>query len=208
MSALTKNLENDAIIEMLEIYINSILYKRKLYPEAVFRVRKAYNIPIYVSIYEALNKHIASTLQTARELNRAGKLHRLVIAILTNGQPSESYTFQFDHQGFALENDENMIHFEEEVRKSLLSLDARMKDLPTLDAERENTTFKIYLQCPESAHVQIAAHPRLSSFPFVKESITSQPLEESKVQLLPVVHTKHTGIDIFVEEHVTSVLDK
>ncbi|XP_052868570.1 DNA polymerase zeta subunit 2 [Anopheles cruzii] len=202
MGSPSKNMESDIIIEMIEIYINAILYKRKLYPEAVFRVRKAYNIPVYISVYESLNSYIAKTLQTARELNRMRKLHRLAVVILSKDtQPLERYVFELDHRGFALENDEHLINFEEELRKSLLSLDSRMKDLTPLPDQKE-ATFKISLQCTESASAHIASQPRLSSFAFVRDETHSETeVEKSKIELLPVVHTKNVGINIFVEEH-------
>ncbi|XP_058055942.1 DNA polymerase zeta subunit 2 [Anopheles bellator] len=201
MGSPTENMESDVIIEMIEIYVNAILYKRKLYPEAVFRVRKAYNIPVYISVYESLNSYIAKTLQTARELKRMRKLHRLAVVILSKeAQPLERYVFELEHRGFVLESDEHMINFEEELRKSLLSLDSRMKDLAPLPDAKE-ATFKIYLQCTESASAHITAQPRLSSFPFVRVDIASEPVEKSKIELLPVVHTKNVGISIFVEEH-------
>uniref|UniRef100_A0AAG5CYK6 HORMA domain-containing protein n=1 Tax=Anopheles atroparvus TaxID=41427 RepID=A0AAG5CYK6_ANOAO len=201
MAPAAENLENDVIIEMMEIYINAILYKRGLYPEAIFRARKAYNIPVYISIYKSLNEYIERTLLAARELKRNRKLDRLEVLIYhSEEKPNESYVFDFEHKGLALEDDQSMIAFEEELRKSLLALDSRMKDLKPLPTDAD-ARFKIVLHTTESSFVKIGSNPRLQSFPFVKDTAAEDVMEKSKIQLLPVLHTSNVGIQIFVEEY-------
>ncbi|XP_053671625.1 DNA polymerase zeta subunit 2 [Anopheles nili] len=193
--------EIDVVIEMMEIYINSILYKRKLYPEALFRIRKAYNIPVYISIYKNLNVYIANTLQAVRELLSERKVSKLeVIVYQDQSHPMESYVFKLNYSHMRLEEDENMRVFEEELRKSLLSLDARMKDLKDLP-EESDVKFKIVLHTTESAFVKIGTDPRLQNFPFVKESIVSTANEMAKIELLPVLQTSRVGVNVFVEEY-------
>ncbi|KFB40830.1 AGAP001326-PA-like protein [Anopheles sinensis] len=188
-------------MEMVEIYVNAILYKRNLYPEAIFRARKAYNIPVYMSIYKTLNEYIEKTLRAARELNRTHKLRRLEVLIYHDEEkPKESYVFDFDRKGFALEKDQCMLAFEEELRSSLLALDSRMKDLKPLPAD-DDVRFKIVLHTTESAFVKIGSDPRLQSFPFVKNNAVEEAMEKSKIQLLPVLHTSSVGIQVYVEEY-------
>uniref|UniRef100_A0A182P9L6 HORMA domain-containing protein n=1 Tax=Anopheles epiroticus TaxID=199890 RepID=A0A182P9L6_9DIPT len=161
MSSVKQKQEVDVVIEMMEIYINSILYKRKLYPEAIFRIRKAYNIPVYVSIYSALNDYIAQTLKAAREMLRNRKIRRMEMIIFEDpDNPMESYVFNLQYLGLVMENDENMSAFEEELRQSLLSLDARMKNLNRLP-ESKDVKFKILLHTTESAYVRIGNDPHL-----------------------------------------------
>uniref|UniRef100_A0A182K596 HORMA domain-containing protein n=1 Tax=Anopheles christyi TaxID=43041 RepID=A0A182K596_9DIPT len=201
MTSAAEKQEIDVIIEMMEIYINSILYKRKLYPEAIFRIRKAYNIPVYVSIYSALNDYIAQTLKAAREMLRNRKMRRLEVAIFENQENLlESYVFNLNYQGNAMEHDENMSAFEEELRQSLLSLDARMKNLKRLP-QNMDVKFKILLHTTESTYVRIGNDPRLQSFPFVKEPEVQEADEKSRIELLPVLQTSCVGINVFVEEY-------
>ncbi|XP_035896694.1 mitotic spindle assembly checkpoint protein MAD2B [Anopheles stephensi] len=203
MSSAADKREIDVIIEMMEIYINSILYKRKLYPEAIFRIRKAYNIPVYISIYSALNNYIAQTLKAARELIKTRKMRRLEVIIFKEQEtPLESYVFDLNYNGVAsaLENDENLSAFEEELRKSLLSLDARMKDLKKL-GESADIKFKIMLHTTKLAYVKIGNDARLQSFPFVEEKPVHGADEMSKIELLPVLQTSCVGVNVFVEEY-------
>ncbi|XP_049284547.1 DNA polymerase zeta subunit 2 [Anopheles funestus] len=201
MSSATEKREIDVIVEMMEIYINSILYKRKLYPEAIFRIRKAYNIPVYISIYTALNDYIAQTLKAARELIRNGKMRRLEVIIFKEQEnPMESYVFDLNYGTFVSENDENMSAFEEELRKSLLSLDARMKDLKSV-SQIADIKFKIMLHTTKLAYVKIGNDPRLQSFPFVQEVAVHEVDEKCKIELLPVLQTSRVGINVFVEEY-------
>lgn len=51
-------MENDLFLEMLEVYINSILYVRELYPAAIFRKRRVYNTSAYISIFPPLNQYL------------------------------------------------------------------------------------------------------------------------------------------------------
>uniref|UniRef100_A0A903Z0F4 HORMA domain-containing protein n=1 Tax=Anopheles minimus TaxID=112268 RepID=A0A903Z0F4_9DIPT len=193
--------EVDVIIEMMEIYINAILYKRKLYPEAIFRIRKAYNIPVYISIYTALNDYITKSLKAARELMRNGKMRRLEVIIFQEQEnPMESYVFDLNYGGSVSDKDPNMSAFEEELRKSLLSLDARMKDLIN-QAENADMKFKIVLHTTKLAAVKIGNDPRLQSFPFVQETAVDEADEKSKIELLPVLQTSRVGINVFVEKY-------
>ncbi|XP_053667366.1 DNA polymerase zeta subunit 2 [Anopheles marshallii] len=201
MSSATEKREIDVIIEMMEIYINSILYKRKLYPEAIFRIRKAYNIPVYISIYTALNDYIAQTLKAARELIRNGKMRRLEVVIFKEqDNPLESYVFDLNYGGTVSEKDENMSVFEEELRKSLLALDARMKDLKSV-SDNAVLKFKILLHTTKLAYVKIGNNPRLQSFPFVQETVVQEADEKCKIELLPVLQTSRVGINVFVEQY-------
>uniref|UniRef100_A0A182U6J5 HORMA domain-containing protein n=1 Tax=Anopheles melas TaxID=34690 RepID=A0A182U6J5_9DIPT len=201
MATATEKQEIDVIVEMMEIYINSILYKRKLYPEAIFRIRKAYNIPVYISIYSALNDYIAQTLKAVREMLRNRKVRRLeVILYEEEDNPLESYVFNLDYQRLARESDENMSAFEEELRQSLLALDARMKNLKRLP-EDADVKFKILLHTTESAYVRIGNDPRLQNFPFVKEVAVQEADEKSRIELLPVLQTSCVGVNVFVEEY-------
>ncbi|XP_050071152.1 DNA polymerase zeta subunit 2 [Anopheles maculipalpis] len=203
MSSAADKREIDVIVEMMEIYINSILYKRKLYPEAIFRIRKAYNMPVYISIYTALNDYIAQTLRAARELITNRKMRRLEVIIFKEQEnPLESYVFELNYDGTAsgLASDENLSAFEEELRKSLLSLDARMRDLKKL-TESVDLKFKILLHTTQSAYVKLGADARLQSFPFVQEKTVADVDEMSKIQLLPVLQTSCVGVNVFVEEY-------
>ncbi|XP_065078033.1 DNA polymerase zeta subunit 2 [Ochlerotatus camptorhynchus] len=197
------NIETDIVIELLEIYINSILFARQLYPAGIFRQRRAYNIPVWISIFKPLNDYLAKTLRAARELKHRRKLHKVELLILKDEPETslESYVFELEDHEFSLNTDENLLDLEEQIRKSLLNLDCRLKGLKKLPSD---TTFKIMLYTTESAFAGLGNNPRMQSFPLVKE--TSQDLapklHRTNTQLLPVSHTPNVGLQLYVEEYL------
>ncbi|XP_055639821.1 DNA polymerase zeta subunit 2 [Toxorhynchites rutilus septentrionalis] len=199
MSTKDTSLETDIIIELLEIYINSILFARELYPAAIFRERKAYNIPLRISIFKPLNEYLEKTLLTARELKQLHKLTKVEILIYKDETIClESYVFELEDREFPLETDDHSIELEAQVRKSLLNLDSQLKGLRKLPSD---ATFKVLLHTTEAAFARIEHDPQLQNYPFVQE--TSQELKHTtNTQLLPVSHTTTVGIQLYVEEYL------
>ncbi|XP_058450662.1 DNA polymerase zeta subunit 2 [Malaya genurostris] len=193
------DLETDIIIELIEIYINTILFARKIYPSEIFRERKAYNIPVHISILKPLNEYLEKTLQAARDLKRQRKLSKVEILVYKNETCHlESYTFELEECEFALETDEHLMELEEQIRKSLLSLDGQLKILRKLPSD---TTFKVLLHTTEAAFVRLENTAKLRDHSFVRE--TRQKYEQkTNTQLLPVSHTASVGIQLYVEEYL------
>ncbi|XP_053696192.1 DNA polymerase zeta subunit 2 [Sabethes cyaneus] len=194
------NYETDIIIELLEIYMNMILFGRELYPPAVFRERKAYNVPIRVSIFKPLNDYMEKTLLIARELKRQKKLSKVELLVYKDDADDylESYVFELDHRDFALETDEHLIELEAQVRKSLLNLNGQLKALNKLPS---NATFKVLLHTIEAAFARIENNPKLQKHPFVQQ-IERPQASKCSIQLLPVSHTATVGIQFYVEQYV------
>lgn len=167
--------ENHIIMEMLEVFINSILYARKVYPAAIFRQRKMYNSAIYVSIFPALNEYITKTLKSALHLLNSKHLYRLQLVIFDEpAAPIERFVFDFWPTQAATEadgdagsannsivtaDDEYLVEFEEEARKKLMQLDIKLKKLRPLT--NPNTTFKILLETTQTAHVEMTSNPKM-----------------------------------------------
>ncbi|XP_058823699.1 DNA polymerase zeta subunit 2 [Topomyia yanbarensis] len=193
------NLETDIIIELLEIYINTILYAREIYPPEIFRERKAYNIPVHISILKPLNEYLGKTLQAARELKRQRKLNKVEILVYKHDASHlESYVFELEDREFALETDEHLIELEEQIRISLLNLDGQLKTLRKLPS---NATFKVLLHTTEAAFVRLENSSKLENYSFVQETEQNQG-HKSNTQLLPVSHTASVGIQLYVEEYL------
>ncbi|EAT34450.1 AAEL013310-PA [Aedes aegypti] len=200
------SLETDIVIELVEIYINTILFARQLYPAGIFRERRAYNIPVHVSIFKPLNEYLARTLRAARELKHRRKLHKVELTIFreesTLTTPLESYVFELEDRDFSLETDDNLMVLEEQIRKSLLNLDGRLKGLKKLPSD---ATFKVLLHTTEAAYVGLGNNSSLQGFPLVKE--TSQEdvklgMQKASTQLLPVSHTPTVGVQLYVEDYL------
>ncbi|XP_062553860.1 DNA polymerase zeta subunit 2 [Armigeres subalbatus] len=199
-------LETDVVIELLEIYINSILFARQLYPAGIFRARRAYNIPVRISIFKPLNEYLARTLRAARELKHRRKLHKVELVVCRDDPVTatlESYVFEVEDREFSLETDENLMELEEQIRKSLLNLDCRLRGLRKLPSD---ATFKVLLHTTEAAHVELGNNVKFQGFPMAKDNTTEEQLQlgmqKTNTQLLPVSHTPTVGIQLYVEEYL------
>lgn len=171
LSILFGNIENDIIIEMIEVFVNSILYLREVYPSAIFRRRKMYNTAIFVSIYPRLNDYITKSLKTAYQLKQQNKLQRVELIIFklnetTNESKAlEKYVFEVD-SGHDLTkkngtkerslNDQYLIEFEDSVRTALIQLDQMVKKLKSIKCnDGEDISFKIDLLTTETAFAEL-----------------------------------------------------
>uniref|UniRef100_A0A8D8MG83 Mitotic spindle assembly checkpoint protein MAD2B n=1 Tax=Culex pipiens TaxID=7175 RepID=A0A8D8MG83_CULPI len=194
------DVETDTILELLEIFIHSILFARELYPAAIFRPRRAYNIPVQVSIFKPLNDYLEKTLRAARELKRQRKLHKVELLVYKEESAGhlESYVLELEDREFRLESDEHMIQLEEQIRRSLLNLDRQLKALRRLPSA---ATFKILLHTTEAAFVRLGNDPRLQGAPFVQEA-GQDAGHRTNTQLLPVSHTATVGVQLYVEEYL------
>ncbi|XP_062715020.1 DNA polymerase zeta subunit 2 [Aedes albopictus] len=201
------SLETDIVIELVEIYINTILFARQLYPAGIFRERRAYNIPVHISIFKPLNEYLARTLRAARELKNRRKLHKIELVVFREEPPAattlESYVFELEDRDFSLQSDDNLLELEEQIRKSLLSLDGRLKALKKLPSD---ATFKVLLHTTEAAYVALGNCSSLQKFPLVKDASQEERKlgvqQQSSVQLLPVSHTPTVGVQLYVEEYL------
>lgn len=160
-------MENDLFLEMLEVYINSILYVREVYPAAIFRKRRVYNTAAYISIFPPLNTYLLSTLKTAQELKAANKLFQVELIIYERemdlfGTPDDEEIIE--RYVFRVERDENadskktdielyILQFEEELRSGLIRLEQTAKNLKRLNTDC--CGFRIHLETTESSFVDI-----------------------------------------------------
>lgn len=81
-----KQLENAFFIEMLDVFINSILYLREIYPAAIFQKRKFYDTAVHISNFKPLNSYLEKVLKTAGELKEKNELRGVEVTVykLTN----------------------------------------------------------------------------------------------------------------------------
>lgn len=160
-------MESDLFLEMLEVYINSILYLREVYPAAIFRKRRIYSTTAYISIFPPLNNYLLKVLKTAQELKAANKLFQVELIIYQRecelfGTPEDEYILE--KHIFRVETNENaenikqdpdlyILQFEEELRRGLVLLDQKVKCLNRLN---EHCQFRIHLETTQNAFVTIS----------------------------------------------------
>ena len=61
-------ISSDVICQFLEAAMHHVLWKRCLYPEAIFVSRLAFSVPIKVSIHPDVNSYISKSLTCFRDL--------------------------------------------------------------------------------------------------------------------------------------------
>lgn len=160
---------------MLEVFINTILYIREVYPAAIFRKRKMYSTAVYASIYPKLNEYLVKVLTTAHNLKKQNKLIKLELIIYKScavghttrrcEQILEKYVFEVDpdatndwkNSDSKRSPDQYLIEFEEDVRTALLQFEKMTKTLKRLDcsADDEDCCFRIELVTTESAFIEL-----------------------------------------------------
>lgn len=158
---------------MLEVFINSILFLREVYPSPIFRRRKMYNMAVYISTYPKLNDYITNVLSAAHQLRKLGKLQKVELIIYKSNSsdsfcPLEKYFFDVDCSTSAMNgnvtgsiangtsNDQYLIEFENIVRNSLIQLEQMTKKLKPIECrDDEDCNFKIELHTTESGFVEL-----------------------------------------------------
>lgn len=184
------------------MFINSILYARNIFPTSIFRKKKCYNSSVFISIYPPLNEYVKNVLMTARELIKTSKLHRMELVIYKNELNLESYIFEINHdqetEGFI--RDKYLIGFEEDIRKSLLNLDEKVK---TLDQLPNNVQFKIFIHTTESSFVKLTNNSNnIESFPWIVDNQSSKMFKKTKMSsILPITCIKSVGFQVYAEKH-------
>lgn len=195
------------VVEWFEVFIHSVLYIRRLYPEPTFRKRRIYNVPVFVCIFPPVIEYIRSVLKSARYLLRQEKLFRLEVVIYKDTNDAgelrevtkESYCCEV--LKLTKENrDSYLFDFEDNVKKSLLLLEERVKILPRLSS---SCRFKLLLQTSRSAYAGLMDQNDLCNFLWYREDTEDvvEATDETKIQILPVTNVDKIGIQVHVETH-------
>lgn len=195
--------ENDIIIEVLEIFINTVLYARNLYPQAIFRKRKVYGTTVPISIFPPLNDYIRNILLSVKDLKDNNQLECLELTFKRDNDITlEVHKFELDSTAKLLDfakmhDDEYLIEFEQELRKTLLQLDGRLKNLRKLPMD---TSFKIFLNTTQSGLVKLEHNVNLQDFPWITEKSGENPTGIKTI--IPINYLKAGGVQYFVEEYL------
>lgn len=124
-----------------------------MYPSQIFKKRRVYNAPVYVSIYPPLNTYLYKTLKTCKELLKSSELERLEILFYKDeNQEYERYKFDIKGVNTIANEDEFLIDFEEQLRSSLSRLSERMKCLQKLPSDAK---FRILIYTTHSTFIKL-----------------------------------------------------
>lgn len=155
---------------MLDVFINSILYLRDVYPSEIFRRRRIYSTAIYASIYPPLNDYIRDVLKTILELKEQQKLRRVELVIY-KVEPTlfdddeeeeilEKFIIYMKPDGDTKRSDqmdlgEYLLKFEEQLRRAIAQLNHSMKNMKPLNSDE--CSFRIELETTEAAYVNLVS---------------------------------------------------
>ncbi|XP_037091600.1 mitotic spindle assembly checkpoint protein MAD2B-like [Pollicipes pollicipes] len=135
----------DLILEFVETALHSILYLRKLYPEAIFRKRQKYKVPVQMSVHKEVNEYIASTLSSLRPYLQEQLLEELAIVVIDpGGRTFETVTIELAVLGgdaYTVRGDEYLTRLEATLSGLLLGLYATLADCP---APPTDSTFRVH----------------------------------------------------------------
>lgn len=153
------------LLEFLEVAFHSILFLRKVYPAAIFKLKKKYEIPVQVSIHPKVNEYISQCLKAAKDILRWDKVNKISLVIETaDGLFLEKYVFEI-HQPSECTSDCYFVKTEEVFRDYLLKLSlvtGRASVLP------ENCTFQIQITTNEQSSVRLNENVSNCHFPWIE----------------------------------------
>ncbi|XP_053957205.1 DNA polymerase zeta subunit 2 [Anastrepha ludens] len=199
----------DIVIEALEVFLNHILYVRNLYPEQIFKKRRVYNAPVYVSIFPPLNAYIHGVLRAARELQQRGELQSVLLQFYHDELPlNECFTFEIkkfqppaeaqgieEAQSTLLWDDKFFIDFEQQLRNSLYKLVERLNLLAKLP---KGAKFKVALNTTQEAFVKFSHSSANQGFPWLCDGL-KQEAGKRVISLLPLTRLDSIGLKLNVE---------
>lgn len=194
-------ISSDVICQFLEAAMHHVLWKRCLYPEAIFVSRLAFSVPIKVSIHPDVNSYISKSLTCFRDLLCKSQITVQGIDFVVldeNEEIFEKYIFQMNRI-YCIQNtkkmaDEelNLYEIPESVnnifRNCLLKLTTRLSDLPIL----EN---------PENCSFNIQIHVSKNGEDYLEQNHIEVPWIKKENEILPLILNKVTStIPVFKEQ--------
>lgn len=186
----------DIQLEAIEVLLNHILYVRGVYPQQIFKKRRIYNTPVFVSIFPPLNNYLAGVLRSVRELMRRNELHSLdVILYHDENKPLECYQMLVESlvSGASENDDPHLIEYEQQLRSAIYKLSERVKQLTKLPPG--TTSFKIHLHTSQDAFVRLSHESQFQEFPFLQaENLKSQNSQTENISLLPLAAVENVGL--------------
>lgn len=177
------------------------MYTRNLYPQAIFRKRKIYGTTVPISIYPPLNDYIRNILISIKDLKENDQIDSLEISFRRDKDIIlEVHKFELNSVTNLLETcksngDEYLIEFEQELRKTLLQLDGRLKNLRALPSD---ASFKIFLNATQAGLVKLEHNTSLQDFQWITEKADDNPIGIKTI--IPINYLKSGGVQYFVEE--------
>ncbi|CAB4480936.1 unnamed protein product [Rhizophagus irregularis] len=169
MSFETKNIRENIslkgstkiVVEFFEFALNSILFQRAIYPPEDFKMVKKYGLNVLVTIDDSLKSYLKKLLTQVEVWINAGKISKLILAIMNVENREILERWQFDIQIIDEENKENKgpgggkkqrtdQEIKNEIQAIIRQITASVTFLPVLEDE---CTFNILAFTDKDAEV-------------------------------------------------------
>lgn len=205
------------VINLLELYLNSVLYHRRIYPEGIFRKHRAFNTFTFATIFPPLQEYFENVLNAANEALRQNVLDGIDVVIYKDDQQVETHTINIGKCSI-LQTSITEVRFEveEAIKTIILHLDNKLRAMEPL---QEDCTFKLYLRTTQDTlqklnsdcrfTVRIVIYNFISVFDYVLYSqdfpwiLDSTSQEEQKGLCIdPIVNRRDIGISLLVRKHL------
>ncbi|CAG8498262.1 1399_t:CDS:2 [Acaulospora morrowiae] len=151
------------IVEFFEFAINSILYQRGIYFSEDFKFVKKYGVTLVMTIDDSLKLYLKRLLPQVESWLMAGKIQKLVLAILDLDSRETLERWQFDIQviddndsskgsASAKKKEKTEKQIQTEIREIIRQITSSITFLPTLT---DKCTFNILAYTDRDAEVPI-----------------------------------------------------
>ncbi|GBB91600.1 hypothetical protein RclHR1_00190013 [Rhizophagus clarus] len=169
MSVETKNIRENIslkgstkiVVEFFEFALNSILFQRAIYPPEDFKMVKKYGLNVLVTIDDSVKSYLKKLLTQVEAWLNAGKISKLILAIMNVETREILERWQFDIQIIDEDNKENRgpgggkkqraeQEIKNEIQAIIRQITASVTFLPVLEDE---CTFNILAFTDKDAEV-------------------------------------------------------
>lgn len=184
---------------LLEVFMNTVLYQRHIYPDGIFKKRRAFGTFTYVPIFPPLVTYLKRILEACAELIKDGTLDTLELSFFYRNEELECHEFKMSK--IQLDMEEHAFEIEERIKDLLIKLETKFQTLKPLP---EDTTFRINIHTTLGSLKNINDNIKCQDFPWIRNGEGNQFNEELLYN--PVCLDKSLGVDISVNQKVDLIL--
>ncbi|EDV47909.1 mitotic spindle assembly checkpoint protein MAD2B [Drosophila erecta] len=190
-------IETSIIVEAMEVLVNHILYVRGIYPSHIFKLKRMYNSPIFVSIFPPLNNYLTGVLKSAQELLRRRELQCLELIVnQKENEKLERYKIKLEAQECGLPAEDLLMVFEQNMRSVIYQISQRMNQVPKLPAGSGH--FKVHLHTTQEAFIRFSHDSQYQDFPWLQAQKTESQIPPRTISLLPLSRVEDLGLKMEV----------
>ncbi|XP_017082239.2 LOW QUALITY PROTEIN: DNA polymerase zeta processivity subunit [Drosophila eugracilis] len=186
-------IQDDVIVEAMEVLINHILYGRGVYPSHIFKKKRVYNTPVFISIFPPLNNYLAGVLRSAQELICRRELQCLEIIVYhDDSKKSEIYKITLGTRRDGQSAEDCLLHSEQQLRSAIYKISERLNQIPKPAAGRCH--FKIHLHTTQEAFIRLSHEAQYQEFPWIQAYNPESQLPPGTASLLPLTTMANLGL--------------